>query len=752
MLDTSWQTADPQGFNKVVFLDGYFEQSLVLFDRKRKRLIENMYVNNDVVTSLGPRDANLSYAAFELAGENARYRVEYAKDGLGLITRVEALAEDPSVLPLLASHFAWETRGGARAEEGVIISMIPDRFAASVCDHKQSECGHYQNFEELRTDLAMSDGLRHSDHDHPLVARSLEGHTSIIVATAVAATAAAATSDAKKLLSQAEKILKVNRRACERKLISFKSDQFGDFARAIPMVLQWSLSWDPLHKQFYMPVNKAYVSVASTRHACADATTGPAMLPFEACLAALSAGICDEEIAWVALESIFACQRYNGKIPKSLVYDKCEPISHPPIAAYVLWKLYRITGDKDLLEQYYKRTVDFYRWLEVERDRNRDKLLEWGVDDEPENLAHPPDHSYAAREAGYGDASLWHEAPFDAKLLILEMAAVDLNSLYALGMECLARTAAVLGKTADAKRFTQAHRRMSDSINTHMWDDENHMYANRITGGNLARVRAATSFYPLLAGVPDQNRAERMIRNVLLNPDLFYEEHMLTFFPFSKRFRDEREDTEFMRIWPEVNFLVFEGLRRYDPQAAHLIASSSLNSFREHWEDRSHVPSSLTIYTHPQARRFARHGVHFHTCGGLIPLMAISEIIDVELDEGLRFGSPSRRLAGTLDNVRIDGATFRVVCRGNSMTVYRNRRLVIKTTGRVEVRRFVKTPKRVSFELEGQGTVRLVLGGLRARTTFSVNGKSHPFTRDAGKLRADVDLSNGRASVVANGK
>jgi len=752
MLDRSWQTGDPQGFNKVVYLDGYFEQSFVLFDRKRKRLIENMYVNNNVVTWLGPRDANLSYAGFEVTAENGRYHVEYAKENTGLLTRISALAADASVLPLLVSHFAWETRGGANCANGVIVSKVPDRVAASVADHCDPPCGHYQNFEELRTGLAMDDHLRDSDHDHPLVARSLEGAASVTVATAVAATTSEATSAARKLLARAGKILESNRKACEKKLISFKSKQAPDFARAIPAVLQWSLSWDPLHRQFYMPVNKAYVAVASMKHECADASTGPAILPFDAFLAALSAAVCDGEVAKVALESIFTCQQYNGKIPRLVVYDKREPISHPPVAAYVLWKLYRLTGDRELLEKYYKRTVDFYHWLETERDRNRDGLLEWGVDNEPENLAHPPDHSYAAREAGFGDVSLWHEAPFNARLLALEMGAVDLNSLYALGMECLARSAAVLGKTADAKRFTQAYKRMRDSINRKMWDDENHMYANRLSDGRLASVRAATSFYPFIAGVPDRERADRAIRNSLLNPDLFYEEHMLTFFPFSPRFRDKREDTEFMRIWPSVNFLVFEGLRRYDSRAAHLVASSSLDAFRDHWEKHSHVPSSLTMYTHPQAKRFARHGVHFHTCGGLVPLMAVCELIDVELDEGLRFGSPLAKFPGTLENVRIAGATYRVVCDEKSLAVYRNRRLLIRTTPRVEVRRFVKEPKRTAFELVGNGEVAIVLGSVPAGATLLVNKKPRRFTREAGKLRAEVNLTGGSASVVVGGK
>ena len=195
-------------------------------------------------------------------------------------------------------------------------------------------------------------------------------------------------------------------------------------------------------------------------------------------------------------------------------------------------------------------------------------LFAWGSDTAlvPERAQLPEwevgasGHQRAAWESGQDDLPLWEEAEWDPEREILAMSAVDLCSYRALDLECMARIARILGDEATADRLDAERRRLVATMNRVLWSEAAGLYLDALPGGHSPRV-AASNFLPLIAGVPSARRARRMV-GVLRDPARFWGEWVL---PTISRDDPAFDDQQYWRgsIWPPMNYLVLQGLRRY---------------------------------------------------------------------------------------------------------------------------------------------------------------------------------------------
>ena len=150
---------------------------------------------------------------------------------------------------------------------------------------------------------------------------------------------------------------------------------------------------------------------------------------------------------------------------------------------------------------------------------------------------------------------MYEGVPFNPGKNTLELQDVGLTSLYVADCLALADLARELGRTADAEELARRAMRFSGALDR-LWVEESGYYFNFRTDLDRASTRRSpTLFYPLIAGVPGPDRAERMIREHLLNPQEFWGKHVLPSIT--------RDDPSFPRqrywkgaIWPPLNFLV----------------------------------------------------------------------------------------------------------------------------------------------------------------------------------------------------
>ena len=281
------------------------------------------------------------------------------------------------------------------------------------------------------------------------------------------------------------------------------------------------------------------------------------------------------ELAWSTLLAGLDTRYPNGNVPNWRSRRGGTPDrSQPPVGAFAALKLYRVHPDRTALAAAYPGLVAWCDWWVADkggrprREGLTPGLLSWGSDTAlvpppgqvPEWEVGASGHRRAAWESGQDDLPLWDEAEWDPRREVLAMSAVDLCSYRALDLECLSRIARILGDGPTARRLDAMYHRLAETMNRTLWCEAAGLYLDQLPSGRSPRV-AASHFLPLIAGIPSRRRARRMA-GVLRDPSRFWGEWVL---PTISRDDPAFGDQQYWRgsIWPPMNYLVLQGLRRY---------------------------------------------------------------------------------------------------------------------------------------------------------------------------------------------
>ena len=308
------------------------------------------------------------------------------------------------------------------------------------------------------------------------------------------------------------------------------------------------------------------------------ATPGPddwTVFGWDSFFNALALATVSARLAWDVLLAGLESRYPNGNVPNWRSRRGGTPDrSQPPVGSFAALKLHLACPDEDALAAAWPGLRAWNDWWVAEKSgRPRREgltpgLLAWGSDTAlvpererlPEWEVGASGHQRAAWESGQDDLPLWEEAEWDPEHEVLAMSAVDLCSYRALDLECLSRIARILGDAAEAERLEAERRRLAAAMNRVLWSETAGLYLDELPGGHSPRV-AASNFLPLIAGVPSARRARRMV-GVLRDPARFRGEWML---PTISRDDPAFDDQQYWRgsIWPPMNYLVLQGLRRY---------------------------------------------------------------------------------------------------------------------------------------------------------------------------------------------
>jgi neutral trehalase len=201
---------------------------------------------------------------------------------------------------------------------------------------------------------------------------------------------------------------------------------------------------------------------------------------------------------------------------------------------------------------------------------------------------------------------------------------VGLTSLVIADSLALAEMAAVLGRSREARELQKRGAALSRALEQ-LWDEELGLYLNRRTDtGEPSRRLSPTLFYPLIARAASPARAERMVKEHLLDPQEFWGEWVLPSIA--------RSDPEFARqrywrgaIWPPLNFLTYLGLRiagHHD--VARSLAEKSLSMFLGEWRRQGFVSENYSSIT-GSGDDHRLSSDRFHSWGTLFGIMAFAE-------------------------------------------------------------------------------------------------------------------------------
>lgn len=259
----------------------------------------------------------------------------------------------------------------------------------------------------------------------------------------------------------------------------------------------------------------------------------------------------------------------------------------------------------------------------------------------------------------------------------MKLADVGLNSLYTLDSYCLSRIASLIGKNEESEEYFHEYEEMKKRINDHLWNEEEGIYLNRHWNGDFSLRLSPTNFYPLLARIPSPEQAERMINEHLMNPEEFWGEFVLP--SISRNDKAFKHNNYWRgRIWPPMNFLVAEGLKRYDfYEQSFMLTEKSLKLFKAEWDEKNHIHENYNSVNGQGDDVLNSEPVY--NWGGLLPFLAVQELIDDDIDKGLRLGSNFIKEETKLRNCRIGNSIYDLEIGQSIMRVIKDGKDFIKT-------------------------------------------------------------------------
>jgi len=395
--------------------------------------------------------------------------------------------------------------------------------------------------------------------------------------------------------------------------------------------------------------------------------TDPDYLPFftwDSSFNALMASVEDPETAKETIRTVLRYQLPNGMVSQlaewhggaSGIVNAGD--SNPPVTSHCAWKLYERWGDKQFLAEVYPRLLRWHDWWPKSSDGNRNGLLEWGATTGGWKLALL--------------ASGWDNTPhFDgSKFAGTQMTAdaVDLNALWSLDAEILAKMARVLGKPEDAERLQREHEEMNRRINSTLWNEELGLYCSRLweedgkPGRFLTRI-TPMNFYPLMCGAPDEKRASRILET-LTDPKKFWGKWPIPTLPY--------DDPEYWtqdywkgHVWGPVNYLVWLGLQRYaTPRHKAEFARRSVDLFMRNWT------SDGTCHENYKSTDGTGDDHPHYTWGALLCQIGIEALYNIDAD-GNPVTQDNEALAEGLElrNMPAGGKLYTVTTSGGKVTV-----------------------------------------------------------------------------------
>jgi putative isomerase len=393
-----------------------------------------------------------------------------------------------------------------------------------------------------------------------------------------------------KSLKDIEKVISLARSSQEKEKPKFSKTP--ELYNAMHAVLAWNTTYDPINNRVISPVSRNWSGPSG----------GWVLFDWDTYFAAYMLSLENKDLAYANAIAITKEITKKGFIPNnSQPGHKSEDRTEPQVGALVVREIFRKYQEKWFLQEVFDELLSWNRWRAANRDI--DGYLVYGSDpydygkSKYRSATESGKMKAAKWESGMDNSPMWDEAVFDSTSHRMLLADVGLMSLYINDCQNLSEIAAVLGKKEIVKELALRATKYSEKLKT-LWNEEFGLYLNKdLVTGKFSYRLSPTLFYPLLAKVPDQRQAERMIKEHYFNPREFWGEFIM---PTIARNDPAYKDNKYWRgrIWAPVNFLVYLGIRNYDlPGAQKDMVEKSKNLLLKSWMDEKHVYENYNAET-----------------------------------------------------------------------------------------------------------------------------------------------------------
>ena len=436
-----------------------------------------------------------------------------------------------------------------------------------------------------------------------------------------------------------------------------------DSATAALKGIAWNTIYEPIKKRFCTPVSRAWCSRPQNEPYYFGSYV---LFAWDTFFASLLSSLDSEISAYMQVRTIIQEKNSRGMIANYAAQNGSSlDRSQPPVGSYCVLKLYKQYKNIEILQQSYTALLEWNHWWLENRDGNKDGLLEWGSDKYENYMANTYEefkqrngeshYSYplydtnhnitAARlESGLDNSPMYDNAFFNEEANTMELIDVGLNSLFAMDCWALSEIASILGDIHKSEELNNTYITIKTLINDNLWNEELGIYCNRDWNGEFSNRLSPTSFYPMISGVATKERAEIMVKKHLLNEEEFWGEYII---PSISRKDEAFFDNDYWRgrIWAPLNFLVSEGLKRYEMyDVAYEFAQKSANLFLGEWKTENHIHENYNCLS-GDGDDVGLTADPVYTWGALLAYIGIGEVIEAQPWAEIKIGNFSNEPA-----------------------------------------------------------------------------------------------------------
>jgi len=242
-----------------------------------------------------------------------------------------------------------------------------------------------------------------------------------------------------------------------------------------------------------------------------------------------------------ALDNFYAKQEKSGAIRGEYsektgraVHSKANPEGvQPPLFAWAEYNIYHKIGLKKRVREVVPVLQRHFDWLAKE-------------------LRHP-NGLYSVPLA----ATMMTNSPREEAFYPVDFnAQVALNALY------LSALADILNDKEVSYKYKKAYFSLKTRISSLMWNERDRFYYDLDKKEKQVKVRTAASFWPLLAEIPNEKRAEALIAH-LQNPKSFGLEHPFPSLAADDKNFDPKGHGFRGSVYPFLTYMITKGLEKY---------------------------------------------------------------------------------------------------------------------------------------------------------------------------------------------
>ncbi|MFC1564996.1 trehalase family glycosidase [candidate division KSB1 bacterium] len=588
-LISGWSTWDSRSVLRQVLLPECFAINLAF---KQQYWLDEKYLGSALIGRQGerieriipgPHTYNGSYTMLDIKWEQLNARIETAHDGDDVVVLITPFEDFASPVKLvIESAILWNRQGELSREENYLEAEMPGRTV------KVYTTGRL--IEDPYVDVTT-----------PYLCTLI--NKSVGISTGKPRT-----------VEEIDRI--IQGRKLDLKIEAEQYEGLYDAFLAVQTGIAWNTVYEPRHNRVVSTVGRLWN----------EEYGGYCLFGWDNFFLAYMTSLSSRDLSYANVIEHLRGKTEEGFIPNdnrgngSKSYDR----SQPPVGGIMVREIYKRYPEKWFLETVFDDLLGWNRWWM--RKRLNEGLLSYG--------SHPVKNPFrepavgtkrtAGYESGMDDSPMYADVPFNTEKNTLELQDVGLNSLVIADCKALAEMAEILGREIEKTELLERAELLTGELEK-LWDEKTGFYLNRRTDtGELSHRLSPTLFYPLLAGVPDEGRAERIVNDHFYNPTEFWGDYII---PTTARSDPMFERQRYWKgaIWPPTNFLTYLSLRKYNMEKAHhVLAEKSLDMFISEWERKGYVSENYSAITgRGDDPRLSSD--RFHSWGALFGFMAFIE-------------------------------------------------------------------------------------------------------------------------------